>query len=173
MLWFITIHVVYNVLHSYPTTQHIVATLTVKTVSFLSPITHCSVKMKTLLEQLARIYRENEYSADILFTVQDVCGPIYKWPRYIQKVIMSKTFCYMERVKLTTFFWVNGFRNLDGWLLFLVRTKGPAFRRYEAELKTLFKYYHQEEVQRKYFSFCTMHNRYEYLDGSDRDTEIK
>lgn len=127
--------------------------------------------LKNPMEALSKIYRENAYSSDIQFAVQDSCGPAYKWPAYIKAIIKSTTFCYAERIKLTTFFWVNGFRNREGWLQFLVRIKGPAFHRYGAELNTLFKYYGEESTQKKYFSFCVTHQRYEFLDGLDRDTK--
>lgn len=128
-----------------------IATCAIKFALFLAIFIKLSIlKMNNPLEQLSKIYRENEYSSDILFTIQDVCGPVYTWPDYIRNVVRSRTFGYTERVKLTTFFWVNGYRNLDGWLMFLIRTKGPAFCRYEAELKTLFSYYNQEEIQKKY-----------------------
>lgn len=115
---------------------------------------------------MSKIYYQNEYSTDILFEVQDSCGPVYRWPKYIKDILVSNTFQYSERIKLTTFFWVNGYRNCAGWLQFLIRIKGPGFIRYDETITRLFLYFQQDEVQRKYFSFCVTHQVYEYLDGT-------
>lgn len=129
--------------------------------------------MNNILNVISKTYYENSYSTDIFFTVQDVCGPIYLWPIYIKQIIASKTFNYSERIKLLTFFWVNGYRNNEGWLQFIIKIKGPGFLRYDKEIFNLFKYLHREEIQHNYFSYCVTHEQYEYLDGSKRDVPDK
>lgn len=123
---------------------------------------------KNLFNEMCKLYRENEYLDDPLFTVQDVCGPVYLWPRYIKKILTSKTLLYNERLKLTTFLYVNGIRDPTSWLEFIIRIKGSSFRRYEWEINDLFLYYQQENIQQKYFSFCVIHRMYEYLNGDPR-----
>lgn len=76
--------------------------------------------MVNILEVMSRIYRENTWSEDVLFRVQDCIGPVYTWPLYIKHILRSKAFRYHERIKLTTFFFINGFRDHEGWLEFLV-----------------------------------------------------
>lgn len=123
---------------------------------------------KNVLNELCKIYRETTFSDETLFVVQDVCGPVYLWPQYIKKILLSKTMCYNERLKLTTFLYVNGLRDPERWLHFVICIKGVGFRRYEREFNDLFTYYGREEVQRRYFSYCVRHKMYEYLDGSPR-----
>lgn len=40
---------------------------------------------KNILNGMTKIYREDGYSDDPLFKVQDICGPVYLWPQYIKK----------------------------------------------------------------------------------------
>lgn len=110
-----------------------------------------ALKMENILNAMCKIYRENIFSADILFSVQDVCGPVYLWPTYIKKIMVSKTLNYSERIKLTTFFYVNGWRDPSQWLQLIIRLKGVSFRRYEGELSRLFHYYETENVQKIFF----------------------
>lgn len=107
-------------------------------------------------------------SSGALFTFQDVCGPVYSWPPYIKKIIVSDTFVYRERMKLRTFFYVNGLRDPGEWLKFIIGVKGVAFRRYDREIISLFNYYGNTSVQNRYFSYCMQHKRYEYLNGAEK-----
>ena len=115
------------------------------------------------LNLMSTIYYNNRLSDDILFIVQDVCGPVYMWPKYIKCIVTSKTFFYSERVKLATFFWVNELREADEWLQFIVRIKGASFSRYSKEISNF--NLKEQFTQRTYFSFCVIHKQYEYLDG--------
>lgn len=125
--------------------------------------------MENILEKMSRNYHNTAYSTDILFRVQDIVGPADLWPNFIREVLLSSTLKYSERIKISTFFWVNGLRDVDDWIAFIVRIKGPSFGRYFAEMNNLLKYFHQEQVQEKYFSFCVVHKQYEYLNGNKRD----
>lgn len=124
--------------------------------------------MVNVLERLSRIYRSCEYSTNAMYVFQDVCGPVHTWPHYIKKVLLSSTLNYAERLKLTTFFYVNGLRDPSEWVNFIVYVKGPSFIRYEREIISLFEYYSQNDTQRRYFSYCLTHKRYEFLDGTER-----
>lgn len=124
--------------------------------------------MVNILEVMSRIYRENTWSEDVLFRVQDCIGPVYTWPLYIKHILRSKAFRYHERIKLTTFFFINGFRDHEGWLEFVVRIKGAHCRKYHIDLKNLFNYFFRDDVQFKYFSYCLTHKRYEFLNGNPK-----
>lgn len=127
--------------------------------------------MKNILNEMCTIYRANTFSEHVLYIVQDVCGPVYLWPTYIKKIVVSKTLKYSERIKITTFFYVNGWRDPYNWVNLIVLLKGPSFKRYELTILALFRYYQTENLQRKYFSFCVVHNCYEYLDGTVKNKE--
>lgn len=124
--------------------------------------------MENILEKAVRNYHNTAYSRDIMFRVQDIIGPADTWPDFIKRVLLSKTLKYDERLKVSTFLWVNGMRDVDDWVDFIVRIKGPAFRRYHMELSNLEKYFRNDRVQEKYFSFCLMHQQYEFLNGNKR-----
>lgn len=70
-------------------------------------------------------------------------------------------------MKITTFFYVNGLRDPNEWLTFIIGVKGVAFRRYEREIISLYEYYKTTIVQSQYFSYCMMHEQYEYLNGEE------
>lgn len=129
--------------------------------------------MKNILNTMCKIYREVSFSNDVLFVSQDVIEPVYLWPSlgpsYIKKILTSSTFNYPERIKLTTFFFVNGYRDPLAWLQLIVKIKGSSFRKYESEIISLFKYFEQEQIKLKYFSYCMSCKRYEYLNGSPRE----
>lgn len=124
--------------------------------------------MLNILEIMSRTYRENFWSEDILFVVQEVIGPVYTWPLYIKNIIRSRSFRYSERVKLTTFFFVNGFQDSESWLKFVIRVKGVYCQKYRNDLNHLLIYYMRDDIQCTYFSYCTTHKRYEFLNGSPR-----
>lgn len=124
--------------------------------------------MKNPLEMLSRVYRNNNPKNEAIYIFQDVCGPVYTWPSFVKKIIISKTLNYRERVKLTTFFYVNGLREPMDWMEFIVTIKGSRFHSYKREIFDLFMYYNLESVQRKYFSYCMSHAMYEFLDGTPR-----
>lgn len=128
--------------------------------------------MKNILDVISKTYYTNTYSTDVFFTVQDVCGPLYTWPNFIKKIIISKSFKYPERLKLLAFFWVNGYQNEVGWLQFIIKAKGLHFRRYEKEIYNMHKYFQNDLVQNRYFSYCMMHQQYEYLNGSRRNVRV-
>ena len=74
---------------------------------------------------------------NIFFEIQDSIGPVGMWPMYIKCLINSKTLDYKERVKLCPFFYVNGFRNVNGWINFFMKTKGNSFYKYHHQRKDL------------------------------------
>lgn len=126
--------------------------------------------MRNVLNEMCVIYRTCRFSTNVLFTVQDVCGPVYQWPPYIRKILVAKDFWYAARLRLCTFLWVNGWRNPAGWIELVIALKGIVFRRFARKLADLLEYSKDVAVQRRYFSYCVTHRCYEYLDGTRRHT---
>lgn len=122
--------------------------------------------MNNPLNKMCKVYREYEDITNPLFTFQDVCGPVYLWPSNIKKIIASKTLKYQERLKLTTFLYVNGLQDASEWMNFIVDVKGNSFERYRNEIFSLFKYYCLATTQNRYYAYCMSHKRIEYLNGT-------
>lgn len=107
-----------------------------------------------------------------MWLVQDIVAPYSNWPEWIKDLLKSPTFIYIERIKLLTFFFVNGVREADLVFDFLLKIKGSRLMmEYKRTIDDIYKYLKDEKNQHRYFSYCVDHEHYEYLDGEERSTK--
>jgi hypothetical protein len=101
--------------------------------------------------------------------IQDSLGTADTWPGYVQQAFTSNSLTYTDRLKILTFLWVNGYRDLRDWYEIIQRIKGQLSKTSITEIKNLWDYFSKDDVQHRYFSYCTKHKRLEFLNNKPKN----
>lgn len=110
---------------------------------------------------------------DILWIVQNLAGDFQMWPHGVQEALLSQTWHHKERGRVLPFLYVNGIRDADSVIRFLLAIKGDLVRRDSRKIRAMLQSWQQEgergrRIRSRYYAFSTSRGMYEDLNGRPR-----